>query len=72
MNKFMYLPNISQEEFAEHIEDDDFFRKYGNPVIVHAESGDDCVVMSVHLYDRIAKKCGLPETEELIDHEPRT
>ena len=67
-----YLPTMTQEEFIEHIEDEDFFREYGNPVIIRTESGDDCVTMSVQLYDRIAKKCGLPETKELIDHEPRT
>ena len=72
MDKFMYLPGMTQKEFVEHIEDNDFFRKYGNPVIVRAESGDDCVAMSAQLYDRIAEKCGLPETKELIDHESRT
>ena len=72
MDKYMYLPNITQEEFVEHIEDEDFFRKYGNPVIIRTGSGDDCVAMSAQLYDRIAEKCGLPETKELIEHEPRT
>lgn len=72
MDKYMYLPNMTQEEYVEHIEDEDFFRKYGNPVVVRAESGDDCVAMSVQLYDRIAEECGLPETKELIEHEPRT
>lgn len=72
MDKYMYLPNMTQEEFVEHIEDEDFFRKYGNPVIIRAESGDDCVAMSVQLYDRIAEKCGFPGTKELIDREPRT
>ena len=71
-NGYMYLPNMTQKEFVEHIEDEDFFRKYGNPVIIRTESGDDCVAMSAQLYDRIAEKCGLPETKELIEHEPRT
>ena len=72
MDKYMYLPHMTQEEFVEHIEDEDFFRKYGNPVIIRAESGDDCVAMSVQLYDRIAEKCSLPETKELIERESRT
>ena len=55
-----------------YIEDKDFFRKYGNPVIIRTGSGDDCVAMSAQLYDRIAEKCGLPETKELIEREPRT
>lgn len=70
-DKFIYLPSMTQKEFSEHIEDEDFFHKYGNPVIIRAESGDDCVAMSVQLYDRIAEKCGLPKTKELIDHEQR-
>ena len=72
MDKYMYLPNMTQEEFVEHIEDKDFFRKYGNPVIIRTGSGDDCVAMSAQLYDRIAEKCGLPETKELSEREPRT
>lgn len=68
-NKFMYLPSMTQKEFVEHIEDNDFFRKYGNPVIIHAESGDDCVAMSVQLYDRIAKRCGHSCVEQLLKME---
>lgn len=58
--------------YVQYIEDKDFFRKYGNPVIIRTGSGDDCVAMSAQLYDRIAEKCGLPETKELIEREPRT
>lgn len=61
-----YLPTMTQEEFVEHIEDGDFFRKYGNPVIIRTESGDDCVAMSVQLYDRIAEKCGAPSIEQML------
>ena len=61
-----YLPTMTQEEFVEHIEEDDFFRKYGNPVIIRAESGNDCVAMSVQLYDRIAEKCGCPNIEQML------
>lgn len=41
-------------------------------MIIRTGSGDDCVAMSAQLYDRIAEKCGLPETKELIEREPRT
>lgn len=61
-----YLPTMTQEEFVEHIEDGDFFRKYGNPVFIRAESGDDCVAMSVQLYDRIAEKCDRPCIEQML------
>jgi len=66
-----YLPTMTQEEFVEHIEDNDFFRKYGNPLIIRTESGDDCVAMSVQLYDRIAKKCGSPDVEQLLKMEEK-
>ena len=66
-----YLPSMTQEEFVEHIEEDDFFRKYGNPVIIRAESGNDCVAMSVQLYDRIAKRCGRPCVEKLLKMEEK-
>ena len=61
-----YLPAMTQKEFVEHIEDGDFFRKYGNPVIIRTESGDDCVAMSAQLYDRIAEKCGYPNIEQML------
>lgn len=61
-----YLPTMTQEEYVEYIENEDFFRKFGNPVIIRAESGDDCVAMSVQLYDRIAKRCGHPCIEQML------
>lgn len=72
MDKYMYLPNMTQEEFVEHVEDENLFRKYGNPVIIRTESGDDCVAMSAQLYDRIAELCDFPGTKEMIEREPRT
>lgn len=66
-----YLPAMTQKEFVEHIEDEDFFREYGNPVIIRAKSGDDCVAMSVQLYDRIAEKCGRPCVEQLLKMEEK-
>ena len=70
-DKFIYLPGMTQKEFVEHIEDDDFFRKYGNPVIIRTESGDDCVAMSAQLYDKLAEKCGRPCVEQLLKMEEK-
>ena len=70
-DKFMYFPSMTQEEFVEHVEDNDFFRKYGNPVIIRAESEDDCVAMSAQLYDRIAKICGRPCVKQLLKMEEK-
>ncbi len=70
-DQLMCLPSMTQKEFVEHIEDNDFFRKYRNPVIIRAVSGDDCVAMSVQLYDRIAKRCGCPCVEQLLKMEEK-
>lgn len=45
----MNLPHInmiSQQEFCAHIEDDDFLRKYGNPVAVQGEDGSILICMN--------------------------
>lgn len=47
------MPAVSQKEFCEHIEDDDFLEKYGNPVRVICEDGNDVVCMSIGLYERM-------------------
>ena len=71
-DKFMYLPTMTQDEFAENIGKEDFFRRFGNPAVIHAKTGERCIVLSAELYDRMAELCGFPGTEELIEHEPRT
>ena len=37
-DKAMMLPMISEKEFCEHIEDDDFPIRYGHPAVVSAYS----------------------------------
>ena len=71
-DKFMYLPTMTEDEFAENIGKEDFFRRFGNPAVIHAKTGERCIVLSAELYDRMAELCGFPGTEELIEHEPRT
>ena len=66
MKMEMFLPALTEDEFVENIEKDDFFRKFGNPAVIHAKSGERCIVLSVELYDRMAELCGLPGTKELI------
>lgn len=69
MNELMYLPALSEDEFVENIEKDDFFRKFGNPAVIHTNAGERCIVLSVELYDRMAELCGFPGTKELIKSE---
>lgn len=70
MDKYVYLPAITAEEFAENIGKEDFFRTYGNPVVVHTRAGERYIALSAELYDRMAELCGFSGTKELIEHEP--
>lgn len=49
----LYMPEITEDELVAHIEDDDFFLVYGNPVLIRAKDGRyDCVLMSIGYYNR--------------------
>jgi len=64
-SKKLYMPEISEDEFVAHIEDDDFFRVYGNPILIRSKSGEhDCVLMTIEFYERRQKL--LEEMEERI------
>lgn len=46
----MKLPSvnaITQQEFLDHIEDDDFLLKYGNPVAILAYDGSVLMCMAI-------------------------
>lgn len=66
VNNYMYLPALSEDEFVENIDKDDFFRRFGNPAVIHTKTGERCIVLSAELYDQMAELCGHPSTKELI------
>jgi len=66
----MCLPTMTENEFAENIGKKDFFRIYGNPVVVHAKAGESYIALSAELYDRMAELCDFPGTKELMEREP--
>ena len=68
----IYLPTLTEDEFVENIESDDFLRRFGNPVIVRTKAAGSFIVMSIELYDRMTKLCGFPGSEETIQNESRT
>lgn len=68
----MYLPTMTEDEFVKNIGKKDFFRRFGNPAVICTQAGEDYIVLSAELYDRIAERCGFPGTKELIEREPRT
>lgn len=51
----MLLPylEITQQVFCDHIEDEDFFLVYGNPVILRADSGTKLLCISYPMYERL-------------------
>ena len=65
----LFLPALTEDEFVENIDKDDFFRKFGNPAVIQTKSGEHCIVLSTELYDRMAELCGRPGTKELIKSE---
>ena len=66
---YMYLPTLTEDEFVENIESENFFRKFGNPAIIRTKAGESYIVLSAELYDRMAELCGFPSTEEAIRNE---
>lgn len=52
----MNLPHInmiSQQELCDHIEEDDFLLRYGNPVAIKADDGTVLVLMAIEYYERL-------------------
>lgn len=55
----MNLPHInmiSQQELGDHIEDDDFLLRYGNPVAIKADDGTILILMAIEYYERMTGK----------------
>ena len=61
------LQEISQAEFREHMEDDDFFLMYGNPVIVNCDDRKRLLAIAWPLAERLLRAAGRgEEVEEVI------
>ena len=60
-NDWKWLPAISAEEFAEHIEEDDFFLKYGNPARIFTKDGHEYLCIAIELYERLFGKVEIPD-----------
>ena len=65
--KLLHLQEISQQEFCDHIEDDDFFLAYGNPLIINCDNGKKLVAIAWPLAERMMRAEGRgDETDEII------
>ena len=51
IDKFMYLPTMTQDEFVKNIGKEDFFRRFGNPAVIRTQAGEVYIVLSAELYD---------------------
>ena len=54
------MVEITEQEFIDNLDSDDFFRQYGNPVKFNAD-GRYLVAMSFELYERLFGKIDLPD-----------
>lgn len=62
-------PEITQQEFCDHIEDDDFFLAYGNPVVIRADSGTKLLAIAFPMWERLMRNICRGEEIELIKKE---
>ena len=56
-----WLPAISAEEFAEHIEEESFPVQYGNPVCIYTDDGHEYICLTIELYERMFGAALLPD-----------
>ena len=56
MSQLQYRNWISEQEFCDHIEDENFFKVYGNPSFIKSDNGQGLVYMSIEYYERITGK----------------
>ena len=58
---------ISVEELHEHIEDDDFPVKFGNPVIINCYNGKKLVCITLPLFERMLRQAGQDDKADEIN-----
>ena len=63
------LPVITQQEFCDHIEDEDFFLTCGNPVVIKSDSGTKLLAIAFPMYERYMEICGRKDEIEEIKRE---
>lgn len=66
--KLPSINSITQQEFIDHIEDDDFLLKYGNPVAVLLEDGRVLTCMAIEYYERMTgEKVEIPNDMKNVE-----
>ena len=66
-SNLLCLQEISQQEFCDHFDDNDFFLAYGNPLIINCDSGSKIVAIAWPLAERMLRMAGRgDEADEVI------
>lgn len=65
------LPEISQAEFCEHLDDDDFFLAYGNPVVLKTDTERKILCMAWPMAERLMRQSGQGEEADAIIREAK-
>lgn len=60
-----YINMITQQELCDHIEDDIFFLRYGNPTAIKADDGTVLLLMAIEYYERMTGEKTEIKTEEV-------
>ncbi len=66
-NRYVPMPEISVSKLREHIEEDDFPLKYGNPVAINCGDGQKLVCLSWAFYERIMRLSGRDDEMDTIN-----
>ena len=62
------IQEISAEEFRACVDQDDFLRRYGNPVVIHSGGQRDVVCMAREYYERLMQERDLFIEDENIKY----
>ena len=65
--QLLSVQEINEQEFYEHIEDENFCEAYGNPVIIRRKNGKKLVCIAWPLAERMMRAAGKgDEADEVI------
>ena len=56
MDRWDRLPRITEDDFVAHLDDDNFFEEYGNPVVIQSKEHGELVCMSYAYHERMHKE----------------
>ena len=60
------FPEITQEDFIKHIDEEDFAQTYGNPVVITSDTGKKYLSIAWPLAERIMRSEGRGDEADAI------